>query len=188
MSVQQQEYREAWLGVPGTGQRLPEARPGEAVGAATVEDSPITFEDSGIRAGSDDGPRGMDAFTVGLFRRIRATEADLSRARQAGVEFLAEVGEAERDDLRRLAAGGGARSRARRLFVRWPRVGRRRCGFRCVGCRALMHARAGGKTDAAGPRCGRTAAGRFLGAGREGVVGCSGPAGGCTHGVAGVLR
>lgn len=107
VSVQQQEYREAWLGVPGTGQRLPEARPGEAVDAATVEDSPITFEDSGIRAGSDDGPRGMDAFTVGLLRRIRATEADLSRARQAGVEFLAEVGEAERDDLRRLAAEHG---------------------------------------------------------------------------------
>ncbi|KUJ34477.1 hypothetical protein ADL25_40955 [Streptomyces sp. NRRL F-5122] len=49
----------------------------------------------------------MDAFTAGLLRRIRATEADLSRARQAGDEFLAEVGEAERDDLRRLAAEHG---------------------------------------------------------------------------------
>ncbi|MGV9652168.1 hypothetical protein [Streptomyces sp. NPDC003554] len=49
----------------------------------------------------------MDAFTVGLLRRIRATEADLSRARQAGDEFLAGVGEAERADLWRLAAEHG---------------------------------------------------------------------------------
>jgi hypothetical protein len=49
----------------------------------------------------------MDAFTAGLLQRIRATESDLSRGRDEGGDFLVEVGEAELDDLRRLAAEHG---------------------------------------------------------------------------------
>jgi hypothetical protein len=49
----------------------------------------------------------MDAFTAGLLQRIRATESDLSQARQDGDDFLVEVEEAELDDLRRLAAEHG---------------------------------------------------------------------------------
>ncbi|MFJ4007999.1 hypothetical protein ACIPWL_31785 [Streptomyces sp. NPDC090023] len=49
----------------------------------------------------------MDAFTAGLLQRIRATEADLSRAREEGDGFLIEVEEAELADLRRLAAEHG---------------------------------------------------------------------------------
>ncbi|MER8009743.1 hypothetical protein [Streptomyces sp. NPDC094149] len=49
----------------------------------------------------------MDAFTAGLLQRIRATEADLLRARQEGDDFLIEVEEAELADLRRLAAERG---------------------------------------------------------------------------------
>lgn len=45
----------------------------------------------------------MDAFTASLLQRIQSTEQDLLRAREAGDDFLAEVEEAELDDLRRLA-------------------------------------------------------------------------------------
>ncbi|MEV0094504.1 hypothetical protein [Streptomyces sp. NPDC050738] len=49
----------------------------------------------------------MDAFTAGLLQRIEATETDLTRARETGDEFLAEVEQGELDDLRRLAAEHG---------------------------------------------------------------------------------
>jgi DNA-binding NarL/FixJ family response regulator len=42
----------------------------------------------------------MDAFTRGLLDRIRATESDLTRAREEGDDFLAEVKQAELDALR----------------------------------------------------------------------------------------
>ena len=48
----------------------------------------------------------MDAFTAGLLQRIKATESDLTRARDEGDEFL-EVEQGELDDLRRLAAEHG---------------------------------------------------------------------------------
>ncbi|GAA2232469.1 hypothetical protein AB0937_24365 [Streptomyces sp. NPDC047880] len=49
----------------------------------------------------------MDAFTAGLLQRIRATESDLSRARDEGDEFLVDVEQGELDDLHRLAAEHG---------------------------------------------------------------------------------
>ncbi|MHC0429208.1 hypothetical protein ACX6XY_03325 [Streptomyces sp. O3] len=49
----------------------------------------------------------MDAFTAGLLQRIKATETDLTRAREDGDDFLAEVEQAELDDLHRLAAEHG---------------------------------------------------------------------------------
>jgi hypothetical protein len=49
----------------------------------------------------------MDAFTAGLLQRIKATESDLSRARDEGDDFLVEVEQAELDDLHRLAAEHG---------------------------------------------------------------------------------
>ncbi|OEJ94047.1 hypothetical protein J116_005720 [Streptomyces thermolilacinus SPC6] len=49
----------------------------------------------------------MDAFTAGLLQRIRTTETDLTRARETGDDFLADVEQAELDDLRRLAAEHG---------------------------------------------------------------------------------
>jgi hypothetical protein len=49
----------------------------------------------------------MDAFTTGLLQRIRATESDLTRARETGDDFLADVEQGELDDLRRLAAEHG---------------------------------------------------------------------------------
>jgi hypothetical protein len=49
----------------------------------------------------------MDAFTAGLLQRIRTTETDLTRAREAGDDFLADVEQEELDDLRRLAAEHG---------------------------------------------------------------------------------
>ncbi|MEU9402820.1 hypothetical protein [Streptomyces sp. SID4985] len=49
----------------------------------------------------------MDAFTAGLLQRIKRTESDLSRARDEGDDFLAEVEQGELDDLRRLAAEHG---------------------------------------------------------------------------------
>ena len=49
----------------------------------------------------------MDAFTAGLLQRIRATESDLSRARDEGDEFLVDVEQGDLDDLRRLAAEHG---------------------------------------------------------------------------------
>ncbi|MFJ3925061.1 hypothetical protein [Streptomyces sp. NPDC090022] len=49
----------------------------------------------------------MDAFTAGLLQRIEATQSDLLQAREAGDDFLAEVEQAELDDLHRLAAEHG---------------------------------------------------------------------------------
>ncbi|MEU2508124.1 hypothetical protein ABZ621_25870 [Streptomyces sp. NPDC007863] len=49
----------------------------------------------------------MDAFTAGLLHRIRTTQSDLTRARETGDEYLAEVEQAELDDLHRLAAEHG---------------------------------------------------------------------------------
>ncbi|MBO7938504.1 MULTISPECIES: hypothetical protein [Streptomyces] len=49
----------------------------------------------------------MDAFTAGLLQRIRATESDLTRAQDEGDDFLADVEQAELEDLRRLAAEHG---------------------------------------------------------------------------------
>lgn len=49
----------------------------------------------------------MDAFTAGILQRIQSTESDLHRARESGDDFLAEVEQAELEDLRRLAAEHG---------------------------------------------------------------------------------
>ncbi|GAA1902078.1 hypothetical protein ABZ746_21890 [Streptomyces sp. NPDC020096] len=49
----------------------------------------------------------MDAFTTGIMQRIRNAESDLNRALETGDEFLAEVEQAELDDLHRLAAEHG---------------------------------------------------------------------------------
>ncbi|MBO1335742.1 hypothetical protein ACN2WE_30460 [Streptomyces sp. cg28] len=49
----------------------------------------------------------MDAFTAGLLQRIKAAETDLTRARETGDDFLAEVEQGELDDLHRLAAEHG---------------------------------------------------------------------------------
>ncbi|MCX5400256.1 MULTISPECIES: hypothetical protein [unclassified Streptomyces] len=49
----------------------------------------------------------MDAFTAGLLHRIRTTESDLTRARETGDDFLADVEQSELDDLLRLAAEHG---------------------------------------------------------------------------------
>ncbi|MBV7671502.1 MULTISPECIES: hypothetical protein [Streptomyces] len=49
----------------------------------------------------------MDAFTAGLLHRIKTTESDLTRARETGDDFLADVEQSELDDLRRLAAEHG---------------------------------------------------------------------------------
>lgn len=49
----------------------------------------------------------MDAFTAGLLQRIRSTQTDLRQAREAGDDFLADVEQAELEDLQRLAAEHG---------------------------------------------------------------------------------
>ncbi|MET7761230.1 MULTISPECIES: hypothetical protein [Streptomyces] len=49
----------------------------------------------------------MDAFTAGILQRIETTQSDLTRARETGDEFLADVELAELEDLRRLAAEHG---------------------------------------------------------------------------------
>ncbi|MEU7064283.1 hypothetical protein ACIA6C_31115 [Streptomyces sp. NPDC051578] len=49
----------------------------------------------------------MDAFTAGLLQRIRATQSDLSKARETGDDYLADVEQAELEDLHRLAAEHG---------------------------------------------------------------------------------
>src|SRR3954462_6971400 len=51
--------------------------------------------------------RSMDAFTAGLLQRTKATESDLTRARDEGDDFLVEVEQGELEDLRRLAAEHG---------------------------------------------------------------------------------
>ncbi|GAA2430629.1 hypothetical protein ACFXPV_11815 [Streptomyces sp. NPDC059118] len=49
----------------------------------------------------------MDAFTAGLLQRIKTTEYDLTRARETGDDFLADVEQSELEDLHRLAAEHG---------------------------------------------------------------------------------
>ncbi|GGT18346.1 hypothetical protein P6B95_34015 [Streptomyces atratus] len=49
----------------------------------------------------------MDAFTAGLLQRIKTTESDLTKARETGDDFLADVEQSELDDLHRLAAEHG---------------------------------------------------------------------------------
>ncbi|SEC29880.1 hypothetical protein SAMN05216483_1431 [Streptomyces sp. 2131.1] len=49
----------------------------------------------------------MDAFTAGLLHRIKTTEDDLTKARETGDDFLADVEQSELDDLHRLAAEHG---------------------------------------------------------------------------------
>ncbi|KPC59621.1 hypothetical protein [Streptomyces chattanoogensis] len=49
----------------------------------------------------------MDAFTAGILQRIKSTEADLDQARKSGDDFLAEVEQAELEDLQRLATEHG---------------------------------------------------------------------------------
>ncbi|MFF7181002.1 hypothetical protein [Streptomyces sp. NPDC008121] len=49
----------------------------------------------------------MDAFTAGLLQRIRSAQTDLTRARETGDDFLADVEQAELEDLHRLAAEHG---------------------------------------------------------------------------------
>ncbi|MET9622010.1 hypothetical protein ABZZ37_14735 [Streptomyces sp. NPDC006464] len=49
----------------------------------------------------------MDAFTAGLLQRIRTAQTDLTRARETGDDFLADVEQAELEDLHRLAAEHG---------------------------------------------------------------------------------
>ncbi|MEV4189843.1 hypothetical protein [Streptomyces toxytricini] len=49
----------------------------------------------------------MDAFTAGLLQRIRSTQSDLRHAREVGDDFLADVEQAELEDLQRLAAEHG---------------------------------------------------------------------------------
>ncbi|MEI7032875.1 hypothetical protein [Streptomyces pratensis] len=49
----------------------------------------------------------MDAFTAGLLHRIKTTESGLTRAREEGDDFLADVEQGELEDLRRLAAEHG---------------------------------------------------------------------------------
>ena len=49
----------------------------------------------------------MDAFTAGILQRIRSTQSDLHAARESGDDFLADVEQAELEDLRRIAADHG---------------------------------------------------------------------------------
>ncbi|WLQ40160.1 hypothetical protein P8A22_09180 [Streptomyces laculatispora] len=49
----------------------------------------------------------MDAFTAGLLQRIKTTESDLTKARETGDDFLADVEQSELEDLHRLAAEHG---------------------------------------------------------------------------------
>lgn len=53
----------------------------------------------------------MDAFTTGITQRIRNAESDLTRARETGDDFLAEVEQSELDALLRLAAENGVEVR-----------------------------------------------------------------------------
>ncbi len=55
----------------------------------------------------------MDAFTAGLLQRIKATESDLTMARETGDDFLADVEQGELEDLHRLAAEHGVEVGAR---------------------------------------------------------------------------
>ncbi|GAA3486057.1 MULTISPECIES: hypothetical protein [Streptomyces] len=49
----------------------------------------------------------MDAFTTSLLKRIKDTESDLFRAREAGDDFLVDVEQEELNDLHQLAAEHG---------------------------------------------------------------------------------
>ena len=55
----------------------------------------------------------MDAFITGITQRIRSTESGLSLARETGDDYLAEVEQAELEDLRRIAAEHGVEVDAR---------------------------------------------------------------------------
>ncbi|MFD8142020.1 hypothetical protein [Streptomyces sp. NPDC059708] len=54
----------------------------------------------------------MDAFTTGLLQRISATQSDLSKARETGDDYLADVEQAALEDLQRLAAEHGVAVKA----------------------------------------------------------------------------
>ncbi|MDJ0380093.1 hypothetical protein [Streptomyces sp. G-G2] len=54
----------------------------------------------------------MDAFTAGLLQRIRSTQTDLRQARETGDDYLADVEQAELEDLQRLAAEHGVQVQA----------------------------------------------------------------------------
>ncbi|SFC35252.1 hypothetical protein [Streptomyces aidingensis] len=49
----------------------------------------------------------MDAFTAGIMQRIRNTESNLHRAREAGDVYGIDVEQSELEDLRRIAAEHG---------------------------------------------------------------------------------
>jgi hypothetical protein len=51
----------------------------------------------------------MDAFTTSLLSRIRDAQSDLTRAREAGDDFLVDVEQEELNDLHRIAAEHGVR-------------------------------------------------------------------------------
>ncbi|MFD3511667.1 hypothetical protein [Streptomyces sp. NPDC058657] len=51
----------------------------------------------------------MDAFTTSLLHRIKDAQSDLSRAREAGDDFLVDVEQEELNDLHRIAAEHGVR-------------------------------------------------------------------------------
>ncbi|MBO0912835.1 hypothetical protein OG322_07575 [Streptomyces sp. NBC_01260] len=57
----------------------------------------------------------MDAFTAGLLQRIKTTESDLTKARETGDDFLADVEQSELEDLHRLAAEHGVHIGASRV-------------------------------------------------------------------------
>lgn len=106
VSVEQKQYRgKAWIWVPGASPRPLEPRLDDAVDAVRLKSSQVASGGSGR----------MDAFTAGLLQRIRAVEAELSRARQEGDDFLIEVEETELADLQRLAAERGVE-----VGDRWP--------------------------------------------------------------------
>ncbi|MDB1088801.1 hypothetical protein PJ985_14630 [Streptomyces sp. ACA25] len=54
----------------------------------------------------------MDAFTAGILQRIKVTEYELHRARQAGDVYTMDVEQAELEDLQRLAADHGVQVNA----------------------------------------------------------------------------
>ncbi len=51
----------------------------------------------------------MSEFSIGIQQRIRQTEAALRQAVESGDEFMAEVEQADLDDLIQLAAEHGVR-------------------------------------------------------------------------------
>ncbi|MEV4436976.1 hypothetical protein [Streptomyces sp. NPDC049555] len=49
----------------------------------------------------------MDAFTAGILQRIESTRSGLDHARRTGDDYLADVEQAELEELHRLAAEHG---------------------------------------------------------------------------------